>query len=163
MLKKEIQMKKVILGAALFLGLFASQAKSEVFQINSTELIPPTIATITANGGSLYGTIPSGGAGVKNCITDLEVSVSSRHPSGGFIVSYNYIFSITEGSPTTGTTIYSVPVSTMVNSAMRVEENRTRETALCGDFNMPLNFKILAPTPNHDPYINYQGYRRKNP
>jgi hypothetical protein len=152
-----------VLGAFLLLSGLASVLKADELPIRFSGIIPPTISTISTSGGSLYGTIPSGGLGVRNCITDMEVSVSSRHPTGGFIVAYPYIFSITEGSITTGATIYSVSVSTMLNTSMRVEENRTRETALCGDFGQALNFKILAPTPIFDPYINYQGYRRTNP
>lgn len=156
-------MKRIILGAALLLSLSAKLKAGDVNRVDSTEFLPPTNSSVSYNGGSVYGHIPSGGAGVGNCLTDFEVKISSVHGTGAFVLFYPYTFSIIDGTIASGTTIYQVNVTTYtLDTNYRVRENRTLQTAICGTPGLPMNINLLAPTTNYRVNMNYQGYRRKN-
>lgn len=82
--------------------------------------------------------IAAAGAGIRNCLTDLDV-----------ISDANYTFRIIDGT-ISGTTVYAVTVS----SGASIVRSWSQDTPLCGSANSML--ELVVSDGNHN--INYSGF-----
>lgn len=136
-------MKRIVfLGLILLSAMLAYADSWPNYEFSG--LIDPTFRTATSVTQS-SSTIPSAGAGLKNCLTDwtlMSTTVSNM--------------SIVDGALNNGTTVWglvSVPAGTVIS------KDNIRESALCGSTSTQMNVVVSSGSVS----INYRGYIRKTP